>query len=99
MRYWNVGDSVMRRTLSAEFASLSPLVTFQPGRSGGVEVQLADSPVGLWVEGRREMYTFLCGKSGEPLVQGCDIVSAVEFVRELLEHHGHQPPPDLQMRV
>lgn len=99
MRYWNVGDSLMRRALSAEFASLSPQVLFLAGPQGGVEMQLCEAPVGLWVEAKRDMFTFICQSSGEALVEDCDVVSAVHFVRELLMSRGQRLPGELELRA
>ncbi len=83
MRHWSPWDDQLLRALRGEFRIHAPILTFSPGREGGVAVFHGEAEVGLWVAASRHSYRYMA-TGGEPTTPSpCDIMDIITVSRDL----------------
>ncbi len=84
MRFWNLSDDGLIRTLRAEFSASMPKIGFAPGVEGGVAVYLDGELAGIWVELRRGRFTFFSTLDQRALAMDCPQDSVAASTGEIL---------------
>ncbi|MFN3746557.1 MAG: hypothetical protein ACK4TL_17790 [Hyphomicrobiaceae bacterium] len=83
MRYWSPWDDQLLRALRSEFKAYAPILTFVPGREGGVAVLHEQTEIGLWIAASRHTYRYLPADGGPGTAVPCDIMDIIAINREL----------------
>ena len=71
------------RALRGEFRVHAPLLTFMPGKEGGVAVFHEETEIGLWVAASRHCYQYMHADGSLGMTAPCDIMDIISVNHEL----------------
>ena len=71
------------RALRGEFRVHAPLLTFMPGKEGGVAVFHEETEIGLWVAASRHCYRYMHADGSPGMTAPCDIMDIISVNHEL----------------
>lgn len=80
MKYWNVHDDELLRTL---LLAGIPALSFERGKQGGVAIYWEKYFLGVWVEFQRERYDFVPAAFLEATHKACSAEQAIQVSRLL----------------
>jgi len=89
MRHWSPWDEQLLRALRGEFRVHAPLLTFMPGKEGGVAVLHEATEIGLWVAASRHCYQYMRADGSPGTAAPCDIMDIISVNHELFSDILH----------